>query len=425
MRKGIFTVSLLTAAVNLYLVFGAETAHAQRCGVPGTPACNKPPVSPPKSLKPPAATPRPATPQPAAPKTPPRPAPMKPPPPAMASLSIYSTPGSRISINGKPSGEAAGDGWLYIPSLKPGRYLVKSSLNGHREASQPVTLRAGSSESLQMPLVAIQGTLNVTTNIQGATIEVEGFGEHQNKVSSLPVSPGNYQISAWKTGYKRVSQNEYIPPGQTKNIQIFLEPINVQKLLEEARHAYTARDFQKSIALCNDVLQVEPKNAHANGCIGLSLYVQKEYDRSFNYFVDFISQGQTLRLPSGRREPIYIRDEILEGGELELTQTTVGFYNKSRGKFDFKVAYDKMTQVKAESQGYNRSWRLFIEVLLRNDKGKEKKEDFHLYFASVRVISVPTTDPKVQYSKILCEDCERGVQLIYKLITHFRDAARH
>lgn len=406
MRKGIFVVLSLAIAVNLYLMFGVNTAQAQRCGLPGMLPCKSSTPTPQRTPRP-----TPNTPQPT-----PRPSPSQPPRPTMASLSIYSTPGSRITLNGKPSGQTAGDGWFYMSSLMPARYVVKVSLTGHREVSQTIILKAGSSESLQMPLVAFPGTLNVTTNIQGATIEIEGIGTYPNKVSSLSLGAGNYQITVSKTGYKRAAQNEYIAPGQTKNIQILLSPINIQELLDEAHKSYAANEAQKTIALCNDILTLEPKNARANLLAGLSLYVLKEYDRSYDHFVRAISAGETLRLPFGRRR-VGIWEEVLEPRNIELTQTTIAFGQ------EFKVPYNKITVLKTENKGFDGSWRLFMKVSLPNKKGKENDNDFHFYSSAAVVVAIPTTDGKTQYSKIICKDCEPGIQFIYKLITNFRESS--
>jgi hypothetical protein len=346
----------------------------------------------------------------------------------MAGLSIYSTPGSRITLNGKQYGQAPNEGWFYIPSLKPAKYVVKVNLSGYREASQTITLRAGSSEFLQMPLVAFPGTLNVSTNIQGATIEIEGVNTFSNRVGSLSLPAGNYQINAWKTGFKRVSQNESIAPGQTRNIQISLEPINVQELLAEAQQSYTSRDFHKAIALCNEVLTVEPGNSRANLCIGLSTYVLKEYDRSFDYLVRAISAGETLRLRVGRRRA-FIKDESLEFGQLELTQAELAFNNTTTGKLDFKVPYSKIVKIKVENfyNRYTYSWRISMDILVTKEKnkGKDDKKDFDFYGSSsaLQIVTVPD-GTKVQIPKIECKECEAEIQFIYRLITNFRDAPR-
>ncbi len=426
MRKGILVVLLALIAVSLFLAVGVGTVQAQTCGLPGLPKCPKTPT--PQSTPRPIPRSTPTTPQPT-----PQQSPRKPPLPKMASLSIYSMPGSTVMLNGKSTGQVGSDGSFYISSLKPARYAVKISLNGYQIAIRTVILKAGSGESLQMPLVAFPGTLNVTTNVQGTTIEIDGLGTYSNKVSSLSLDAGNYQITASKTGYRRATQNEYIAPGQTKNIQIFLKPINVQELLAEANTSYDARDFQKAIALCNEVLTIEPENARAHFCIGLSFYVLKQYDRSFDYFVQAISMGETLGLTFGRRKRLGPFDETLEFGTIELTQTTIAFYNKKvlkvedmsgTGQADFKVPYSKITELVMENEGFNGSWRLATKVLLPNKKGKEHKEDFHFYNSSAVVVAVPSTNNKVQYSKIMCKDCQAEIQFIYKLITKFRDESR-
>jgi len=354
----------------------------------------------------------------------------------MASVSIYSAPGALVTLNGKRFGQVASDGSLYISSLKPARYTVKISLNGYRAAIQTVTLKAGSGESLQMPLVAFPGILNITTNIQGATIEIEGVGTpYSNEVRSLSLDAGNYQITAWKTGYKSATQNEYIAPGQTKNIQIFLDQINIPKLLDEADQSYSSSNFQNAIALCNEVLAIEPTNARANLRIGLSLYALKEYDGSFEYLVYAISIGETLRLPFGRRRLKGPYGETLEFGDLELTQNTIAFYNKGErrvedmsgtGQLDFKVPYSKITELKMEN-GYDGSWRLATKVLLPNKKGKKDKEDkndFHFYNSSAVVLFSSSTSSIVRHSKIMCKACQPEIQFIYKLITNFRGSSR-
>ena len=88
-------------------------------------------------------------------------------------------------------------------------------------------MKAGTGESLQIPLVSIPGTLSITTTVDGTTIEIAGVGSYANKVNSLSVNAGNYQITVSKAGYQRVSLNEYIAPGETKNIRVPLERIDI------------------------------------------------------------------------------------------------------------------------------------------------------------------------------------------------------
>lgn len=416
MRKGIFIICLISAAMNFYFLFGVEKVQAQRCGVPGTPPC-------PTRTPTPRRTPNPTR---TPPKTGPTPVstPKQPPPPTKASLSIYSAPGSTIMLNGKVWGKVGDDGSFYKSDLKPGKYAFRITLSGHNPATQTITLKAGSNESVQMPLEALKGSLNITTDVEGATIVIEGFNPFQDKVVSLPINAGDYQITVSKKGYKRSSQSENIAPGQTKNIRIRLEKITVQELLAEAQQSYSSRNHQNVITLCEQALELEPNNARAHFFIGLSLYVLKDYKRSIDHLVPAISSGGVLRLPFGhRRRQLF--HEWLEFGELELTQTTLAFKAKDNKTaetsvtkpLDIKVDYSKITKLRTENKGYKESWRLSIDVLLPKKKGKEDENNFEFYSPSAVVIAEPIPDSKNPTYKILCEKCEAEIKFIYDLIT--------
>lgn len=432
MRKETFRIVLALFLTGWCFGLGVNEIFGQ-CGADGTQPCrSKPtPKQPATRAREPKKIVTPLPPPPVRPHQKPQ-APSKPRPsaPALASLSIYSAPGSTIMLNGKIYGTAASDGSFTASSLKPARYAVKISLSGYRDASRTVNLKAGAGESLEMALVPFPGNLTITIGVDGATIEIEGIGTYSNKVNSLPVSTGNYRINVSKAGYQRVIQNEYIAPGQTKNIQISLERVNIPKILAEAEQLYASNDYQEAISLCDSVLAVEPTNARANLFLGLSLYQLKKFDLSFDYLARAVSSGESLRLAMGRRRAV-LMNEHLEFGYIELSQSTIAFYNTKasyssqtagNGKLDFMVPYGKITSLQAENyyNAHNSSWRLSMKVLAPKKNNKEDKKNFDFYSSSALTENVTEPGSKHSTRSIKCLDCEAEIQFIYRLISNFR-----
>ena len=137
-----------------------------------------------------------------------------------ATLTVQTQLGAQVFIDEKLAGQAQ-SGSLLVSGLRPGHYTIRTNLEGYREGSQDITLKAGERRSFAVPIgekivttlpeppqpprSPALGTLVLRTNVPQADV----FINYQyNKTtgrdgkSELKLEPGSYKLKLGKNGYE-------------------------------------------------------------------------------------------------------------------------------------------------------------------------------------------------------------------------------
>lgn len=143
--------------------------------------------------------------------------------PETASVTINATPSDTVLLmNGQQVEGPA------LTGLKPGGYVLTARRVGYNEESRSITLIAGENAPITITLDPVRGTLSVTPNISGADITVKQVEADDsqspkaftNNVADLSLSPGDYEISISKEGYRGVKRTITLQPAGS----VYLEP---------------------------------------------------------------------------------------------------------------------------------------------------------------------------------------------------------
>jgi formylglycine-generating enzyme required for sulfatase activity len=132
-------------------------------------------------------------------------------------VSVTPSP-SNLYINGQEAGVAPGQ--FEVPAGVATTLELRSP--GYSSWTQTVTVEAGGLESIGgVTLVALPATLQLTANVQGGEIVVDGAVVGRtilNRVVSLELPAGNRQVSVRLTGFGEYRSVVLLAPGATQSL---------------------------------------------------------------------------------------------------------------------------------------------------------------------------------------------------------------
>ncbi len=146
-----------------------------------------------------------------------------------ATLKVYTTPvGASIALNGTLQGVTAIDGLTV--TVAPGNYALTASKSGYTTMFQAIALVANQTRIVNLTLTPSSdvATLKVFTTPTGATIALDGIPKGVTAIDGLTVTvvPGDYALTASKSGYALVTQPVTLITNTTTTVNLFLHVTN-------------------------------------------------------------------------------------------------------------------------------------------------------------------------------------------------------
>jgi serine/threonine protein kinase len=139
-----------------------------------------------------------------------------------ASLSVNSVPkGAEVTINGESKGVTP----LQLNELAAGSYNINIKSDGYETYQNNILLKKGASKKIEIPLSPLTGNLAISTEPSGALIRVDNKALNSlapTTVNEIPA--GKHIIEISKNGYAAYISEINITPGQTKSLNITLNP---------------------------------------------------------------------------------------------------------------------------------------------------------------------------------------------------------
>ncbi|HEX8457762.1 MAG TPA: carboxypeptidase regulatory-like domain-containing protein [Pyrinomonadaceae bacterium] len=129
-------------------------------------------------------------------------------------------------------------------NLKPGTYTIAASSPGYSEETRSLTLAAGLPESLTFSLRPVPGGLSIKPLTADAQIGIvnkgrnDTIGIYTGGVEKLSVEPGVYEVTISKRGYRTVTREVVVKPGES----VYLEPpleLEATRLAARTRPGFT------------------------------------------------------------------------------------------------------------------------------------------------------------------------------------------
>lgn len=135
-------------------------------------------------------------------------------------LEIVTDPkGAAVTVNGIARGETP----IVLTDVPSGRISVGIALSGYREEARELTLKAGASERLEVPLVGLPGTLALSSVPDGARFYVDGEFRGKGPLTIPSMKPGDYVVRAELEGYGTVERTVRVDNGSTPREEFRLD----------------------------------------------------------------------------------------------------------------------------------------------------------------------------------------------------------
>lgn len=234
---------------------------------------------------------------------------------------------------------------LEINDLQTGSYTIKVRKSGYFETEQKVFISANKTTSVSLLLKPSAAFLSVSTNVDGATIEIENVSEFENKVENLLLQPGNYRVNVYKTGYViETRQVSLSSAGQKNQISVTLKPLSMSELLADAQKNFDAKDCQKAIRSARQILSVEPNHQKANAIAGYCFFNDAKPTDSTFLLSRAIGAGEEIGLPVR----IYNKEKgnlQLPLGKLTYSRGLLWFVGLTVTNFNFTISRSDVSEL--------------------------------------------------------------------------------
>jgi hypothetical protein len=124
------------------------------------------------------------------------------------------------------SGNEKGITPLYVVNIALGKYQLKVTLPGFRDAVKKVTMVRGRTTSANVKLTPIPvGGLSVTSVPDGAAVLLNGEEKGVTPLSLSNIVAKRYTLQLTKTGYKNYKKVVVVRNGQVTTVNAKLKPI--------------------------------------------------------------------------------------------------------------------------------------------------------------------------------------------------------
>ena len=159
---------------------------------------------------------------------------LRPAPVATGSLRVLVRPadtGAIVSLDGEVIGEAPAS----KEQVPPGEHIVEARADGYEAAQQPVTIEGGSQRVLSItltPIAGAPGRIVVNTNVDGASVSVDGEDRGAPPVVIEGASPGTHAIVVRAQGHQEHRETCSVGPGRNCEITANLRPVGTPVRVE-------------------------------------------------------------------------------------------------------------------------------------------------------------------------------------------------
>ncbi len=129
--------------------------------------------------------------------------------------------GAEIRVNGVPKGATP----TVVEGIEPGDQLVELFLDGYATWQQVVTVAAGARAVIDAHLETAgggKGTLRVVTDVDGATVWIDGEEAGPAPVTKADLQAGSHLVEARAEGYAKASAEAEVRRGETAVVRLSL-----------------------------------------------------------------------------------------------------------------------------------------------------------------------------------------------------------
>lgn len=135
--------------------------------------------------------------------------------PSFATVNIITSPSSNIYIDAEKVGFGN-----YTGRVMEGFHSFSSSRDKYKDVKEQIELKAGQSETINLNLQAITGTLDIMTTPIDATIKLDGLDKGKTPGSLKGILIGNHTLTLEKLGYETIRKDITIEENKTTELNL-------------------------------------------------------------------------------------------------------------------------------------------------------------------------------------------------------------
>jgi serine/threonine protein kinase len=332
--------------------------------------------------------------------------------PASGSLTLRGPAGSAVQLDGTDAGVVRPDGTLTLARLAPGRHVIAVGKDGYRREQRTINVAAGRTDVMDVSLTQLPGTLTVTANVHGATLQIEGMpGRYSDQISGVELAVGHHKITASREGYKPAAIDVEIRAGEPTRASLSLEALSPDELLGDAHNAFRLGDYEKAASSARTILMANPQHAGAVLLVGQASFRMKRYADSITYLGRAIDLGQEVELPVKHRHAggLGLREGYCDG-TVVLSKAGFGYHGSASKEHDFITEPAKVLEARSLQ------FRVDTRVAIRNGAKEDKKNFDFVHPGVIRVAA----DNASLLTELRCVACDESMNVLFTLLQRLR-----
>jgi hypothetical protein len=161
------------------------------------------------------------------------------------------------------------NGTVRLPEVVAGTHTIEVRKAAYRGTQSSIMLSAGESRVLNIDLRPLPGKLSVAPTVAGATIIISSVGSYIETINNLELSPGMYEVTVTKPGYKTSVRNALVRPDESTNLLIPLERVPAKR--RPADDAMTIAVSSEGKYLLVSLTGASGQSATATGSVEVTL----------------------------------------------------------------------------------------------------------------------------------------------------------
>jgi PEGA domain len=278
----------------------------------------------------------------------------------------------------QPAGKSDATGLFSYLLTKP-TLLIEARKKGYLSDTKTVMLAPElASREIVLSLEPISATLQLTSNVQQASVTVDNQKTSRSVHEKIPLAPGRHNVSVEALGYTPASFEITVTPEEVVSKHITLERMPITSLRSQATTLFGRRAYDDVLKLAQFMLEADKTNGGPHLLIGLVHLERANFATAESHLDQALTGGETVSLQvrrhGGERFELSKGHDICDA-KLILSKTELEFKSDRNPAENFKVPY---AQVQIVGVQLKNRLALYLSTKV-NVAGKRRDYNFYSY----------------------------------------------
>ena len=267
--------------------------------------------------------------------------------------------------------------------------LIEARKKGYLSDTRTVLLAPEwASREVVLSLSPISATLQLTSNVQNARVNIDQQAPAKSVSDRILLSPGQHKITVEALGYTPTTFELSVGPEETVAKQINLERLPLAALQTQAASLFLNRAYDDVLKLTQFMFEADAASPAAHRLVGLVQVERGDFANAQSHLEKALAGNETVALRIRRHTAE--KFELNKGHELCEAQLTLGkneleFRGIRSPTENFKASYD---QVQVGSIQMKNSTAAYLNTKV-NVNGKRRDYNFYSFDRELSALGKP------------------------------------